>query len=71
MNKIVIIKDYTNGILEFNTISIWIIYKNILGTFGSSTFALNEPLQCAYTHFLNFFSLCVYVLQRCFVALEL
>jgi len=54
MNKIVVIRDYTNEILEFNTISIWIIYKNMLGTFGSFTYALNEPLQCAYTHFLMF-----------------
>jgi hypothetical protein len=50
---------FTNEILEFNIMSIWIIYKNVLRTFGSSTFALNEPLQCAYTHFLFYFFLCV------------
>jgi hypothetical protein len=44
MNKIVVVKDYTNEILEFYTISIWIIYKNMLGTFGSFTSTLNEPL---------------------------
>ncbi len=32
MSEIVIVKDYTNEILEFKTISIWIIYKNMLGT---------------------------------------
>jgi hypothetical protein len=37
MSEIVIINDYTNEILEFKTISIWIIYKNMLKTLGSPT----------------------------------
>jgi hypothetical protein len=44
MNKIVVIKYYNNEILEFNTMPIWIIYKNMLRTFGKSIVALNEPL---------------------------
>jgi hypothetical protein len=30
-----IVKDYTNEILKFETIFIWIIYKNLLMTFMS------------------------------------
>ncbi len=37
MNEIVIVKYYTNEILKFKTISIWIIYINMLKSFGSST----------------------------------
>jgi hypothetical protein len=40
----IVIKDYTNEILEFKTTFIWIIYKNMLGTIGSPAFALNESL---------------------------
>jgi len=35
---------YNYEILQFKTIFIWIIYKNMLGTIGSLTFALNESL---------------------------
>jgi hypothetical protein len=28
--EILVVKDYTNAILEFNNISIWIIYKKNL-----------------------------------------
>ncbi len=38
MNKILIVKDYTNEILEFETIFIWIIYKNLHMTFMSVVF---------------------------------
>jgi hypothetical protein len=40
-NEIVVVKDYTNEILEFKTMSIWIIYENMLGlwTLGGSIFA--------------------------------
>jgi len=38
VSEIVVVKDYTNDILKFKTIPIWIIYKNMLGTFGSLTF---------------------------------
>jgi hypothetical protein len=31
-DKTLIVKDYTNEILEFKTISIWIIYKKMLIT---------------------------------------
>jgi hypothetical protein len=37
MSEIVVVKDYTNEILKFKTISIWVIHKNMLGTRGSST----------------------------------
>jgi hypothetical protein len=39
MSEAAVIKDYTNEILKFKTISIWIIYKNMLRTLGSPTFA--------------------------------
>jgi hypothetical protein len=39
MNKIVVVKDYIYEILKFKTISVWIIYKNMLGILGTSTFA--------------------------------
>jgi hypothetical protein len=39
MNKIVVVKDYNYEILKFKTISIWIIYKNMLKTLRTSTFA--------------------------------
>jgi hypothetical protein len=39
MNEIIVVKYYTNEILKFKTISIWIIYKNVLRTLGSSIFA--------------------------------
>jgi len=51
MNEIVIIKYYTNKNLKFNTISIWIIYKNMLRFFGSFTlhkmnhYNLSSPLH--------------------------
>ncbi len=35
VSEIVIVKNYTNEILEFKTIPIWIIYKNMLGILGS------------------------------------
>ncbi len=38
MIKTLIVKDYTNEILEFETIFIWIIYKNLLVTFMSVVF---------------------------------
>jgi hypothetical protein len=44
MSEHVVVQDYTNEILDFKTISIWIIYKNMLGTLESFTFTLNEPL---------------------------
>jgi hypothetical protein len=37
MSEIVVIKDYTNEILEFGTMSIWITYKNMLGIAKMST----------------------------------
>jgi len=37
VSEIVVIKYYTNEILEFKTISIWITYKNILRILGSPT----------------------------------
>jgi hypothetical protein len=37
MNETIVVKHYTNEILEFNTTSVWIIYKNMLKTFKSST----------------------------------
>jgi len=45
-----IIKYYTNEILEFKTISIWIIYKNLLMILVTIVSTLNEPLNSAYTH---------------------
>jgi len=39
MNETIVVKNYTIEILEFKTISIWIIYKNMLKTFKSSTSA--------------------------------
>jgi hypothetical protein len=39
MSENVVVKEYTNEIFEFTTISIWIIYKNMLRTLGSLTFA--------------------------------
>jgi len=33
MIETLLVKDYTNEILEIKTICIWIIYKNILVTF--------------------------------------
>jgi hypothetical protein len=38
MTEIVVVKDYTNEILEFETISIWIICKNMIGILGSPLF---------------------------------
>ncbi len=38
MTEILIVKDYTNEILEFEIIFIWIIYKNLLMTFMSVVF---------------------------------
>ncbi len=35
MTKTLIVKYYTNEILEFEAIFIWIIYKNLLMTFMS------------------------------------
>jgi hypothetical protein len=37
MNKIVVLKYYTNEILELKIVSRWIIYINKLQTFGTST----------------------------------
>jgi hypothetical protein len=37
MSEIVIVNDYSNEILEFKIISIWIIYKSMLRTLGSLT----------------------------------
>ncbi len=34
MSETIVVKDYTNEILEFKTISIWIIYKNMLRLLG-------------------------------------
>jgi hypothetical protein len=31
MSEIVVVKDYTNEILEFKIMSTWITYKNMLG----------------------------------------
>jgi hypothetical protein len=52
MSEIVIVKDYTNEILKFKTIPIWIIYKNMLGTLGShvhllkmSHYSLHSPFH--------------------------
>jgi hypothetical protein len=36
MTKALVIKDYINEILEFKTISIWIIYKNLFVIFVST-----------------------------------
>jgi hypothetical protein len=47
MNEIVVVKDYTNEILEFKIISIWIVYTNMLRTLVSSTSTWNEPLDFA------------------------
>jgi hypothetical protein len=49
MSETIIIKDYINEILEFKTISVWIIYTNMLKTIVNSTFVRNEPLDFAYT----------------------
>jgi hypothetical protein len=38
VTEILIVKDYTNEILEFEIIFIWIIYKNLLMTFMSVVF---------------------------------
>jgi hypothetical protein len=35
MNETLVVNDYTNEILEFKTISIWIIYKDLPGTLGN------------------------------------
>jgi hypothetical protein len=51
MNEIVVIKYYVNDFFKFNTIFIWIIYKNMLGIFGSFTlhkmnnYNLHSPLH--------------------------
>jgi hypothetical protein len=37
--KNLIVKDYTNEILKFKTISIWIIYKNLLVILVNDVFA--------------------------------
>jgi hypothetical protein len=39
MIETLIVKNYTNEILDIKTISIWIIYKNLLVTLMSVTFA--------------------------------
>jgi len=39
MIKTLIVKNYTNEILKLKTISIWIIYKNLLVIFVSAIFA--------------------------------
>ncbi len=49
MTKTLIIKDYINEFLEFKTISICIIYKNLLITLVSVISTLNESLYYAYT----------------------
>ncbi len=40
-SEIVVVKDYTIEVLKFKTMSIWIIYKNMLGlwTLEGSIFA--------------------------------
>jgi hypothetical protein len=49
VTKTLVIKDYTNEFLEFKTISICIIYKNLLITLVSVMSTLNESLYYAYT----------------------
>jgi hypothetical protein len=49
VSEIVIVKNYINDILKLKTTSIWRIYKNMLGTLGNPTFALNEPLWLPFT----------------------
>ncbi len=39
MIKTLVFKDYTNENLELRTISIWIIYKNLLVTFVNAIFS--------------------------------
>jgi hypothetical protein len=41
MNEIIVVKIYINEILEFRTISIWIICKIMLGTLETSTSTKN------------------------------
>jgi len=38
VNGTLIVKDYTNEILKFIKISIWIIYKNLLGILVNAVF---------------------------------
>ncbi len=38
MNETLIVKDYINEILEFKSISIWILYKMFLGILVSVIF---------------------------------
>jgi hypothetical protein len=47
MIETLIIKDHTNEILEFKTISIWIIYKNLRVIILIVVSVLNEPLNSA------------------------
>jgi hypothetical protein len=47
MIETLIIKDHTNKILEFKTISIWIIYKNLRVIILIVVSVLNEPLNSA------------------------
>jgi hypothetical protein len=45
VTKTLVVKYYTNEILKFKTISIWIIYKNLLVTFmnvGSKFFKMYQ-----------------------------
>jgi hypothetical protein len=49
MTETLIIKDYTNEILEFKTTSISIIYIKNLVIILTIISALNEPLNSAYT----------------------
>jgi hypothetical protein len=44
MNETIVVKYYINEILEFKTISILILHKNMLGTLGNLTSTSNEPL---------------------------
>jgi hypothetical protein len=45
VSEIVVVKDYANEILEFKTISTWIIYKNMLRTLG----VLHLPIMNHYS----------------------
>ncbi len=60
MAETLIIKDYTNEILEFKTISICIIYKNFLMTLVSVIYTLIEPLDYAYTPLFFCIANCYY-----------
>jgi len=57
VTKTLVVKCYTNEILNFKTISIWIIYKNLLVTFmnvGSKFFKMyqNHDIMLAFLIFL-------------------